>query len=371
MQVGETISKLIKYSIIVPTLYRAALLRRCLTHLSELAFDPDIYEVLVIDNGSTDDTKETTLAFEAEIKNLGYIYCECPGLVAARHRGLEQSRGEILCFIDDDSFVSKGWLKGVADAFSDQDVVLVGGPCLPEYEIEPPGWLSHFWGYIEWGKCLGSLSLLDFGRESKAIPPIYVFGCNFNIKKDVLMGIGGFHPDAYPKEMIRYRGDGESYVSEKLSNMGVMALYWPGAEIRHFVPASRATEEYLRYRGYIQGISNSFAQIRKLHGLGCDADEGNNGSTQCRTGDRNGTCGESVNSRRILSGAKKWVKHRIEFCRKGIFDPEYAEYLRIKYSVRKSQEDGFRFHQAEVRRDPKLLEWVLRGNYLGQNGKMP
>ena len=348
---------MINYSIIVPTLNRTAILRRCLTHLSELSFDPGLYEVLVVDNASTDDTKETTFAFESKIKNLRYIYCETPGLVAARHRGLEQSKGQILCFIDDDSFVSKGWLKGVADAFSKRDVFLVGGPCLPEYEIEPPGWLGHFWSETPCGRWLGSLSLLDFGPENKAIPSVYVIGCNFNIKKDVLMRIGGFHPDAYPKEMIRYRGDGETYVSEKLSDMGVMGHYWADAEIRHFVPASRMSKEYFCHRTYIQGISKSFAHIRKLH--------------RGRIGNGKGTSVKGVNNRRSLPRVKNWQKHKIEPYTKGMLNSEYGDYLRVKNAAENSGQAGFAFHQVEVKQDPKLLEWVLRENYLGQNGKMP
>ena len=48
----------IKYSIIIPTLNHSSKLKQCLFYLSELAFEPDLFEVLVIDNGSTDDTKE-------------------------------------------------------------------------------------------------------------------------------------------------------------------------------------------------------------------------------------------------------------------------------------------------------------------------
>jgi len=371
MAPGETIAELINYSIIVPTLNRATVLRRCLTHLAELAFEQDLYEVLVIDNGSTDDTKETTLAFGTKIKNLRYIYCEIPGLVAARHKGLEESRGEILCFIDDDSFASKGWLKGVADAFSGDDIFLVGGPCLPEYEIEPPGWLGHFWSETPWGGWLTSLSLLDFGLQTKAVHPVCVFGCNFNIKKNILLEIGGFHPDAYPREMIRYRGDGESHVCDELSAMGIMGLYWPAAKIRHFVPASRMTKEYFCHRGYVQGVSKSFAQIRKMHGLSHDAVEGNNGLSKGKRGKGKRTSVKGVDNRESLSRVKNWLNYKLELCRKGTFNSAYADYLRIKYLVQKTQEDGVRFHRAEVRRDPKLLEWVLRENYLGVNGKIP
>jgi len=339
--------------------------------LAELAFEQDLYEVLVIDNGSTDETKETTLAFGAKIKSLRYVYCECPGLVAARHKGLEESSGEILCFIDDDSFVSKGWLKGVADAFSDKEIFLVGGPCLPEYEIEPPRWLSHFWSETPWGRCLGSLSLLDFGHEAKKMPSQYVFGCNFNIRKDVLVEIGGFHPDAYPKEMIRYRGDGESYVSEKIGDVGIMALYWPGAEIRHFVPSSRMTKEYFCYRGYIQGISNSFAQIRREHGLDTATTKDIGRGARSSKENKNRLWTKLAALKPFFRRARNWMKYRLTHYWKMTFESDYVHYIAVKSETRRMRDEGFIFHQTEVRRDPKLLKWVLKGNYLGQNVKMP
>ena len=126
------------YSVIIPTLNQSAKLKQCLFHLSELSFDPDLFEVLVIDNGSTDDTKEISLSFHDKIKNLRYLFCESPGLMAARHMGCNMANGEILCYLDDDSLVTKNWLKGISESFADEDVAMVGGPCIPEYEVDPP-----------------------------------------------------------------------------------------------------------------------------------------------------------------------------------------------------------------------------------------
>lgn len=100
----------IKYSIINPTLNQSAKLKQCLFYLSELSFDPELFEVLVVDNGSTDDTKDVSLSFEDKIKNLRYLFCKSPGLMAARHMGCDEARGEILCYIDE---VTKNWLKGI------------------------------------------------------------------------------------------------------------------------------------------------------------------------------------------------------------------------------------------------------------------
>ena len=87
------------YSVIIPTLNQSAKLKQCPVHLLELSFDPDLFEVLVIDNGSTDDTKEISLLFQRKINKLQYIFCKSPGLMAARHMGCDDAREEGRFFV--------------------------------------------------------------------------------------------------------------------------------------------------------------------------------------------------------------------------------------------------------------------------------
>lgn len=350
---GGNISKVIKYSVIVPTRNRAFQLRCCLSHLSELCFEKDSFEVLIIDNGSTDDTKETTSAFRAGIKNLRYIYCEYPGLVAARHKGFDEASGEILCYIDDDSFVSKNWLRGIDSAFSHRKVALVGGPCLPKYEVEPPSWLKELWNEISGGRCLASLSLLDFGKEVKSISPYYIYGCNFSIRKAMLAKIGGFHPDAFPKELINFRGDGETFVSRKLIELGCEAWYSPLAKIHHWVPKQKMTTDYFYNRAYIQGISDSFTQIRKQYGIETTNDK------------KKVNIGVKIFHKiiRVINAKLDWKCHK--------YADESEKIREIRKKMQESHEAGYRNHQEQVKKNPKLLEWILRENYLGENGRLP
>jgi len=338
--------------------------------LSQLVFDPKLYEVLVIDNGSCAETKRTTSEFAAKIGNLRYIRCENIGLLAARHKGLEEARGGILCYIDDDSFVTKHWLKGLDDAFSDESVVLVGGPCIPVYESKPPDWLKEFWNEVKWGRCLGTLSLLDFGWKILSISPHFVYGCNFNIRRDALSILGGFHPDGVPKNKLQFRGDGEGAITKKLLGSQQRAVYYPDAEIHHFVPTERMTREYFCHRAYMQGISASFTQVRREHGL---EREDSIVTTGIAKASKNvgGKFRSKVKAAVPLYGAIiRWVKFRIVLYRKQRFDADYSECLRIRYLASRKRDEGFRFHQKEVKRNPKLLKWVLRDNYFGENAKM-
>ena len=193
----------VKYSIIIPTHNRAEILQRCLHCICELENPDEDWEVLVLNNNSTDNTEEIINSYRKRLPNLRYFQATDPGLHVGRNLGCDKAKGKILCYIDDDSFVSEGWLKGIEMAFREPEVVLVGGPCLPQYEIEPPAWLNNMWNITEEGRTLGSLSLIDVGNEQRWISPYYVYGCNLNIRRDILEELGGFHPDAMPKELLR------------------------------------------------------------------------------------------------------------------------------------------------------------------------
>ena len=227
-------------------------------------------------------------------------------------------------------------MSAIQEAFLDPAVVLVGGNNLPDYESTPPDWGRFLWKENEWGWYNGYYSLIDFGAEKKTIPADYVYGCNFSIRKSALLAAGGFHPDGMPRELLRYRGDGESSVSRKLNRMGAKTIFHPGASIRHWVPASRMTPDYLRFRGYIQGISDSYTRVRE---------------TQTVDPARNAV----------------WQLLRQAKTRAARFATRNQP---SAWSGRGSQE-GYRFHQEETKRDPKLLQWVLQKDYWDEPSSPP
>ncbi len=109
------------FSIIIPTLNRSASLRITIESLLELNCRNLDRQILVIDNGSMDDTRQTV---ENIIKSnpgrqIQYHFEPVPGLLSGRHRGVFESSGEILVFVDDDIQADPGWLEAIATAFRD------------------------------------------------------------------------------------------------------------------------------------------------------------------------------------------------------------------------------------------------------------
>ena len=335
----------IRFSIIIPTLNQCTKLKVCLSKLSELHFASDLFEVLVIDNGSIDETKKIFLLFKNRIKHINYFYCASPGLMAARHKGCYESKGDILCYIDDDSLVTKKWLCGLAEAFKDDRTVLVGGPCIPKYESTPPAWITYFWDKTDHGMINPYLSLLDFGKQTIQINPKYVFGCNYSIKKKIFLKFGGSNPDYLPEKYFQFQGDGESGLSKKIYNSNYKTIYTHKAKIYHLVPKSRLRIEYFCKRRYFNGIHSSFTDIRRTQGIYLNTLYLHKHI-------------KVIN--RLLSSIKDQIRSSMPW-----------HVRKIKIQLSRCFEKGYSFHQDAVKKDPKLLDWILRDNYLGDNGQLP
>jgi len=322
-------------SVIIPTRHRPDLLRGALLSLSHQTARHRSFEVLVVDNGPSAENAAITNSFRGAIAEIRYVEETSPGLHNARHRGLLEARADILVYIDDDIEAVPGWIESIIACFTRADVVLVGGKNLPKYEVPPPRWLLREWDApSSVGRYFPYLSILDMGDEPKEIDPFYVFGCNFSIRREVIVAAGGFHPDGMPQELIRFRGDGEGNVCCYVKEKGLKTLYHPGVSIFHLVPRQRMTIEYLAQRAFNQGISDSFCSIRGKGG---------------------------VSSREVLKGSHldKWITRH----KNAIF--RYAPCNRILHSVmRGSYIDGYNYHTGLACTDAELLAWTLRETWL-------
>jgi len=328
-------------SIIAPTRDRSAALGRLAVSLTRCLDAGFPWELVVVDNGSTDDTAEVSRRAADALLGVTVKYVEesVPGLHAARHRGAREAEADVLVFVDDDIEVSPSWLPALRDEFLDSRVELVGGPSLPRYEVPPPHWIEWTWKWQPDGtRWCGPLSLLESGPSRHQIDPILVWGLNFAIRRDTLLRLRGFHPDALPWDLRRYRGDGETGLSLKARAEGVQAWYCPQALVYHDVPATRLTTEYFLRRSFLQGISDSFTVVRARRGLVPP-------DVESRYARARRLAGHASHPRRWLAGR----------------DPAAV----LERRMREARADGYAFHQAEVASDPALLAWVLRDDYMG------
>jgi len=327
----------IVYSIIIPTYNRDESLAKCLSHIEQMKIPQANFEVLVMDNGTDEKSHKKVETFYTKMSNLKYYPVKSPGLHVCRNLGYEKAQGKILCYLDDDSFVEPTWLQGVEEAFSKTGVALVGGKILPDFEIDPPQWIDKLWRYNQYGKYISYYSILDFGDDDFYIPAEFIWGCNFSIRKEILLECGGFHPDSFPANYLPFRGDGESAVARFIDKKKYLAYYSAHATVQHLVSAERLTIDYLYHRSYKQGISDSYSLLRRQKG-------------------------SLTNSliRLYYWRSRYWIK-KFSHLIKNVKNP-------LKKVLDKGYWDGFRFHLNLVKQNPGLIDWILKADYFGEKG---
>lgn len=329
---------MIKISLVVPTRDRASLLDASIASFEAMDLTIGEFEVIIIDNGSTDDTADVADHWIVRLPNARY-FCEPePGLHAGRHRGMLESAGDVLVFTDDDIEALPTWLSTIADAFTDPELAMMGGNNLPLFMQSPPRWLENLWNrpQHDGSRSLPWLSVQERAAGRYPISPYQVWGCNFAIRKEVLLAAGGFHPDGMPRDLIRFRGDGETHVSRYVAERGLKCLFDSGASVYHKVTPERMTFEYFRQRGFNQGVSDSYTRLR--------------GETH------------SASSKRSLpSRAARWAWRKLYSLRsRTLRSPDEC---RAMSEFQAGHGEGFAYHQAAYREDPEVRAWVHRERY--------
>jgi glycosyltransferase involved in cell wall biosynthesis len=335
-------------SIIIPTFNRDSFLPNAIKGITQLKFRSDEFEILIIDNGSTDNTGNisNSIIRANPQYSIKYFFEHSPGLLAARHKGVSEASGNILTFVDDDIIPFPTWLEAISRSFEDEEIQLVGGKSLPKYETTPPTWLNHLWSDTPYGgiSC-GHLSLLDLGDQPRDIHPDYIWGLNLSIRKTALVDAGGFHPDLYPKVFQRFQGDGETGLTRSCYKRGFKAMYIPEAGVHHCIPPGRMTGSYFENRMFYQGVCDSYTNIRSKGKLG----------------------GETFRIKKIIKSLSypfhcmKGLFSRVKKSQKWVTEPSGLK--TVKQQMKRGYNNGYQFHQTEVKNDPQLLKWVLKENY--------
>jgi GT2 family glycosyltransferase len=196
-----------RISVIVCTYNGARTLRQCLDGLTSL--DYPNYEVIVVNDGSTDGTADISRDYPVRLINQPN-----QGLSAARNVGLAASEGEIVAYVDDDAYPHRYWLRYLAAAFGRSAHVGIGGPNLP-----PAGD-----GFV--AECVANapgnpIHVLLSDEVAEHIP-----GCNMAYRKEALLAIGGFDP--------RFRAAGDDVdICWRLQDRGWTIGFCPTAMVWH------------------------------------------------------------------------------------------------------------------------------------------
>lgn len=328
------------FSVVIPTYNRSNLLQLSLQSILDQVFPISQFEVLVIDNGSVDNTKHIVESFQRLAPNIRYFYDQTPGLHVGRHRGMKEAKGDILVYVDDDIEAMQGWLSAIAVCFQDPDVVMVGGNNLPRYSTTPPDWLLNLWQRPSLGgHAIPYLSVLELPEGRRDFSPYYVWGCNFSIRKQIVLDAEGFHPDGMPQDLIRFRGDGETHISKYVAECGLRCVFDSKASVYHAVTSERMTFNYFKRRAFNQGVSDSYTFLRNAHA----------------------NLNELSKIPNVIAYAKRYAR-KIRESLKNI-STEDSDLKELNQFVKQSYQEGYTYHQNAYRDDPEVRKWVHKANY--------
>ncbi len=234
-----------KISVVICTHNRAKLLEDALSSIyrsRNLDFD---WELIVVDNNSTDNTKEVAISFKEKIGNFKYVFEKRQGISFAKNRGIKEVKGEIVVFTDDDVVVDPYWLKNIFTCFeADPGLSCIGGKILPLWETAPPKWLTKdFYPY---------LALLDYGDTVVEMNSPDLWGANFSVRKAMFAKYGLFDERIGRKGNQLYSGEETVFISRLIQNKEKV-LYIPSVMVKHFVPKERMTKNYFRKWKFYHG----------------------------------------------------------------------------------------------------------------------
>lgn len=236
-------------SILICTWNRSDLLRQTLNSLVRLDIPRDLsWEVIVVDNNSTDDTKSVVESFRGPLK-IDYLFEEKTGQSNARNTAIRESKGEILIWTDDDVIVDPDWVRNILECHDTFDADVVFGRVLPTWETHAPKWFSQIF--------YPRFAILDLGDECFVSTSECGFGVNHAARRCVYNLIGEFRTDFgirplshRGKSSSKYAAGGgeDTFFFFEAHRLGLVVAYCGRATVNHFIPADRCEKDYYRRR---------------------------------------------------------------------------------------------------------------------------
>lgn len=227
-------------SVIITTYNRFESLKNCIDSIYNQTIDDEKVEIIVIDDGSTDDTPSITKKY----KKVRYFRNNRKGHGAGCNLGIKKAKGEIIAFIDDDCIADKDWLKNILLTFNKhKEVSGIGGAIINPYDSK-----------IAWANYILNFScFFHFGKIRKVN---YIASCNSTYRRRDVKNF------SYA-EKLEYMGYDETYFLYQLKKAGKKILFNPGIKVIHF--EKRGSIKELLKKQQVQGMG--FKNYYYVHGF--------------------------------------------------------------------------------------------------------
>ena len=236
-------------SVIVCTYNGEMVLASCLSSLINQSFPKDKYEILVIDNNSSDNSFKIANEYQSKY-NIVHVFHELIlGASNARNRGIFEARGNYIAFIDDDAKAKNDWCSNIVSAFSivKPTPIAVGGIIYPYLNVNNlPKWYDDTLEIRSWGSQKRFLNSHDR----------YFSGSNMSFSKHILMKYNGFSPNIGPKGSRFAVGEESELFNRILKKESFLLWYDPTIIVYHLVKKDKLVLRNRLERARCAGIHN-------------------------------------------------------------------------------------------------------------------
>ena len=251
---------MIRLSLVIATYNRAEQLLATLRSVALQSASAEVWECIVVDNRSVDDTAERVRTFIAAHPQLNIRYCyeAQQGLSYARNAGIEAAQGDIVAFIDDDERIVEEFVEAYINLFDTHpDAMAAGGRIIAEYPTGRPRWMSRY-------TVQPIANPMDFGPEVRPFPLSRIpGGGNMAMRRELFKRVGVFNT-SLGRTGKRLIGGEESELFERIRREGMACYYVPRAVMYHVIPDEKLTPDYFDRLAYNVGVSQR--RRAELHG---------------------------------------------------------------------------------------------------------
>ena len=227
-------------SLIICTYNREKYIGPLLESIAKNDYPTTEYEIVLVDNNCTDNTREACKQFAAANPEVTLRYVVEPeqGLSAARNKGIKEAKGEIIIYVDDDALVDSDYIRIYAEHFAAHpDTMAAGGPIEPLYETQEPAWMSPY------TKALLT-AWMNYGDKVREYPKgRYPGGGNAAYRKVVFDKVGLFNTELGRKGTALLASE-EKDIFDKMKAQGMRVLYLPTPVLHHIIPQAKLEEPY-------------------------------------------------------------------------------------------------------------------------------
>lgn len=220
-------------SIVICTYNRCRYLPQALESIAGQAVPNVLFELIVVDNASTDDTAVIVQNFISKhpLLNARYVYEANKGLSSARNRGWKEAASDIVAYVDDDVILFENYIAELHSFFtSHPNAQGAGGRVIPKYEDKEPDWMSKYLkGFV--GEVFYGDAIRKFDATMK-----YPAGANMIYRRYLLEHTGGFNDE------LKFRSD-DKYIFYKVREHTDEIYYLPEVALYHYIDAARLDPE--------------------------------------------------------------------------------------------------------------------------------